>query len=197
MSMTDEDQAVIHRIMEGAIDDFEVLLRKYSPKVFAMVGHKVPAEDVGAVAQDVFMSAYRSVGTYEAQQPFEHWLARIARRRCCDYWRERERQNKITATSMDAAETPWLARALYDLAHHSSHQENMRQATAERVQQALEGLDAEDRSLIEGIYFEDVPLKEMASTLGWSLVKTKVRAHRARNKLRIIMETIFGTEVKQ
>jgi len=186
---------VIKKVMDGAVNDFEVLLRKYSPKVFAMLGHKVPQEDIEAVAQEVFLSAFRSLGTYEALQPFENWLARIVRRRCCDYWRERERHSKVESTSMDGPANPWMDHALAGLAHDSGHQESARSEVADQVHRALGGLNAEDRALIEGIYFEEVPLKEMATTWGWSLVKTKVRAHRARKKLRAIMETMSKSEV--
>lgn len=81
---SDEDGTAIRQVLAGEVDRFEVLLRKYSDRVFSMVGRKVPAGDVAAVAQEVFVSAFRSLGSFEAVQPFEHWLARIVRRRCCD-----------------------------------------------------------------------------------------------------------------
>ena len=81
-------------------------------------------------------------------------------------------------------------------ADQSGRQEDARQDAAELVQRALAALDAEDRALMEGFYFEDVPLKEMSATLGWSLVKTKVRAHRARRKLRTIIQAILTSQVK-
>jgi RNA polymerase sigma-70 factor (ECF subfamily) len=190
----EDDLDVIKRVMAGEVDNFEVLLRKYSPRVFAMVGHKVPMEEVEPVAQEIFLSAFRSLGTYEALQPFEHWLARIVRRRCCDFWRERERHQKVESISMDGPDQPWLDYALAGLAHESSHQKDVTEESAERIRQALAKMDAEDRALIEGIYFEEATMKEMAATLDWSLVKTKVRAHRARKKLRVILEKLFKNE---
>lgn len=189
----DDDLAVIKQIMEGDVDAFEGLLRKYNHRVFSLVGRKVPAEDVEAVAQDVFLSAFRSLGTYEDMQPFEHWLARIVRRRCCDYWRERERRNKVETVSMDAPDYSSMSYVLSGLSHELSHQDDARESTAERIHRVLGRLDAEDRALLEGVYFEDVALKEMSAMLGWSLVKTKVRAHRARKKLRVLLESMFGT----
>jgi len=187
----DEDRVVIGKIMGGDVDAFEVLLRKYSPRVFSMVGHKVPVSDVEAVAQDVFLSAFRSLGSYEAVQPFENWLSRIIRRRCCDYWRNRERSDRVESASMDDPDCPWMERTLAGLSHSVLHQENARQDAMERVRRGLWELDPEDRVLIESVYFEQVPLKEVAATFAWSMVKTKVRAHRARKKLRLIMESIF------
>jgi len=192
-----EDQAVIGKIMGGNVDAFEGLLRKYSTKVFSMVGRKVPREDVETVAQDVFLSAFRSLGTYEAIQPFENWLARIARRRCCDYWRDRQRRNAVESGSMDDLDCQWVEKALSGVSRDRQEQEAVRQDTADVLQRALARLDAEDRTLMESVYFEDVPLKEVAATLEWSLVKTKVRAHRARKKLRLIIEALFRNEVQR
>ena len=197
LRIMDDDVAVIKRVMEGDVDAFEVLLRKYDRQVFSLVGRKVPAEDVEMVAQDVFLSAFRSLGTYEAIQPFEHWLARIVRRRCCDYWRERERRNKVDTVSMDVPDRSSTDHVLSGLAHESGHQEDVRKDQSERVYRVLGELNAEDRALIEGMYFEDVALKDMSAVLGWSLVKTKVRAHRARKKLRVLLDKMFGNEVKR
>ena len=197
VSATDDDLTVIKLVMRGEVDAFERLLRKYSVRVMTSVGRKIPPEDVELVAQDVFLSAFRSLGTYEAVQPFEHWLARIVRRRCCDYWRERERRCRTGTVSMDASENPGLDFAISDEARKRMVGEHAREDAAAAVHRALGKLNAEDRALMEAVYFEDVPLKEMSATLGWSLVKTKVRAHRARHKLRVIMETMSGDEVKQ
>ena len=143
------------------------------------------------------MSAFRSLGTYEAVQPFEHWLARIVRRRCCDYWRERERRCRTETVSIDEPEHSGVDFAISGEGRKKMICEHAREDVAAAVHRALGKLNAEDRALMEAVYFEDVPLKEMAATLGWSRVKTKVRAHRARHKLRVIMETMSGNAVKQ
>lgn len=197
VSANDDDLTVIKQVMRGEVDDFERLLRKYSVRVMTSVGRKIPSEDVELVAQDVFLSAFRSLGTYEAVQPFEHWLARIVRRRCCDYWRERERRSRTETVSMDEPEHSGVDFAISGEARKRMIGEHDREDVAAAVHWALGKLNAEDRALMEAVYFEDVPLKEMAATLGWSLVKTKVRAHRARYKLREIMETMSRNEVKQ
>jgi RNA polymerase sigma-70 factor (ECF subfamily) len=69
-----------------------------------------------------------------------------------------------------------------------------RQDAEELVQRALSGLDPEDRLLVECIYFEDMPLKEVAATLDWSLAKVKVRAFRARRKLREFIEKLTADD---
>jgi RNA polymerase sigma-70 factor (ECF subfamily) len=55
----------------------------------------------------------------------------------------------------------------------------------------LKKLSAEDRTLVEIIYFEGSSLKEAAKVLDWGLSKTKVRAMRARHKMRKILKQII------
>jgi RNA polymerase sigma-70 factor, ECF subfamily len=196
MIAMDEDMIAIRRTLEGDANAFEVLLRKYTPAIFPLVGRKIPATDVAGVVQDVFVSAFRSLRTYESKQPFDHWLARIARRRCCDYWRERERLNSREGGSLDDPGRQWLDNVGTMLSREALNEAGARADAAEVVQRLLGELDAEDRALMEGIYFEDVSFKEMAAALGWTVVKAKVRAHRARNKLRATLGKMCGKEVK-
>jgi DNA-directed RNA polymerase specialized sigma24 family protein len=57
------------------------------------------------------------------------------------------------------------------------------------VRKALTGLSPEDRTLVELVYFEDMPIKEAAAVLEKSVTATKVKAMRARQKMRSLIET--------
>lgn len=184
----ESDLDIVRRVRSGQVDDFEILLRRHSAQVFQSVGRRIPVGDVPAVAQDVFVSAFRSLETYAGRQPFEHWLMRIALRRCCDYWRVRGRNRETTDPDGEGILSDWMERISRDLSRDVFEKGRAREDACEAVQGALARLDAEDRSLVEGIYFEDQPLQAMADALGWSLAKVKVRAHRARRKLRAMLE---------
>jgi len=184
----DSDLDIVRLVRNGQVDAFEVLLRRHSPRVFQSVGRRVPTGDVETVAQDVFLSAFRSLDTYRGRQPFEHWLMRIALRRCCDYWRGRERNRESTGPAMDEDGPDWMELVSRDLSREEFDRGRAREDAIETVQAVLARLDPEDRALVEGIYFEDRPLRELAAALNWSLAKVKVRAHRARRKLRAMLE---------
>ena len=184
----ESDLDIVRLVRNGQVDAFEALIRRHSRQVFLSVGRRVPPGDVEAVAQDVFLSAFRSLETYRARQPFEHWLMRIALRRCCDYWRGRERNREQTGPALEGEDSDWMELVSRNLSCEQFDRGRARADAIEAVQAALARLDPEDRTLVEGIYFEDLPLREMAAVLQWSLPKVKVRAHRARHKLRVILE---------
>jgi len=190
----DSDVQVVQRVIDGDRDTFAILVHRYSREVFCVVGRRVPGEAVESVAQEVFVSAFRSLGLYEPDQPFEHWLLRIARRRCCDYWRERRREHERPNATLSQEQSQWLERVSAGMSQEIFEQDGRRAAAMEVVQHALGQLGPEDRILIECVYFEELSLKEVAATLNWSLAKVKVRAFRARQKLRQIIEQLTGAK---
>lgn len=180
------DWAVVQEVTAGDVDAFEILLRRHSASVFRIVSRRIPRNDIEAVAQDVFVGAFRSLGTYEGRQPFENWIAIIARRRCCDYWRERERRGDLAHAGLRETESVEV-----DVAGQAFRRDNDRKRNADLIRESLHRLGCDDRALIESIYFEDLPLKEVAASFGWSLVKVKVRVHRIRRRLRDIARGIL------
>lgn len=186
----ESDLRVVRQVIAGDVDAFEVLLRRYSRAVFATVARRVPGDEVESVAQETFVSAFRSLSLYEPDQPFVRWLLRIARRRCCDYWRQRRRSHEIPDASLSSEQLRQLEDAAAARSQETHQKAHNQENAGELVQRALGGLGPEDRVLVECIYFEELPLKEVAATLDWSVAKVKVRAFRARRKLREYIERL-------
>ena len=185
------DIDIIRRILSGQINEYEVLVERYSSQVFAIVYKRVPKTDVEEVAQEIFVDVYRSLPTFKARKPFSHWLSRIAVRKCCDYWRRMERKKETPASTFSEQHDNWLdhaasAASQADFNHLASQRE-----ARELLDLAVQGLKPEDRMAIDLIYIQGWSLKETAKTLDWSLSKTKVRAMRARHKLRHIIKTML------
>jgi RNA polymerase sigma factor (sigma-70 family) len=55
------------------------------------------------------------------------------------------------------------------------------------VRRALSGLDREDRDLLIGHYWQDLPNSELAMQLGLAEVTVRVKLHRLRRRLRDIL----------
>lgn len=191
---TECDGDIITQVLGDDVDAFDILLRRHGDRIFKIVARRVRAEDVESVAQEVFVSAFRSLRSYEGKQPFENWLARIARRRCCDYWRHQKRRLPAEMVPLDVNQRVWLEQVSSSLSVEAFERECERKEAIEIMQAAMLQLNAEDRALIESIYFEDVPFREVAATFGWSLAKVKVRAYRVRNRLHRVVERMFESK---
>src|SRR5690349_16778573 len=87
----DEDQDVIRRVLDGDVESFRLLVRRYERPLSGLIRNLVPdAHDGEDVAQEVFLTAYRRLATYDpAQGAFSTWLLTIARNKCLNALRKR------------------------------------------------------------------------------------------------------------
>jgi RNA polymerase sigma-70 factor (ECF subfamily) len=172
-AQTDERQAEERRwiaaSLDGDRDAFAELVRRYQQRVFRLAGRffRRP-EDVEEVAQETFLTAWRKLHTYAGRAPFEHWLTRVCTR-CC-YARLRRRPDPEPLAEVDRPVDPGDPSAGVEL---------------ERLLARLKTADRMVLLLLDG---EGWTTAEIAERLGWTRTNVKVRAHRARARLRRLVE---------
>lgn len=164
-----EERRWIAASLDGDRDAFGELVRRYQQRVFRLAGRffRRP-EDVEEVAQETFLIAWRKLHTYAAKAPFEHWLTRVCIR-CC-YARLRRRPAPEPLENVDRPVGPGDPSAPVEL---------------ERLLAHLKPADRMVLLLLDG---EGWSTAEIADRLGWTRSNVKVRAHRARARLRRIVE---------
>jgi len=186
-----EDATIAAAVLQGDVDRYAELIAKYQDAVLAITARRLPAEKVQPIAHEVFVRAYQSLGNYSGTVPFGNWVARIAIRVCCDYWREEMRRQAVSVEAPpEMDQRQWLENLAGSQEADEADCEMQRQDTARLLAWVLRQLGPDDRALVEAIYFENRQLKEVAVALGWSLVKTKVRAMRARHKMRQLLQNL-------
>ncbi|HRU07484.1 MAG TPA: RNA polymerase sigma factor [Candidatus Brocadiia bacterium] len=127
-----------------------------------------------ALAQDVFVNAWLSLGSYRGDGPFEHWLSKIAVRTGYAFWR-RARQRAETRPLDEAKLAP------------APEQASPAEA-AEVVHGLLARLGPRDRVVVTLLNLEGRGVAEAAELLGWSRSLVKAQAWRARRKMRRMLE---------
>jgi len=72
------DEALAARAAKGDLDAFEELVNRHRAAVYqmarAVTGSHADADDA---AQETFIRAYRSLGSYDSRRPFRPWLRKI------------------------------------------------------------------------------------------------------------------------
>lgn len=175
------DTEIIRLVMSGDVNAFEKLVERYQSHVFAVVGRHVPKHGLDEVAHDVFVRAYRGLSGFSGKSGFKAWLSGIATRACYDFWRAAYRNRETPLSSLTDDHRKWLENAL---STDAAADELARRADAvEILDYALDRLSAEDRMIVNLIYFEGHSHKETAALLGWSVANVKIRAWRIRKKL--------------
>lgn len=185
-----EDLLVIQEVLNGETRAFEKLLRKYQRGVLKIVAAKVPSQDVFEVTQDVFIRAFRSLPQYAQKDPFLHWLRTIAVRTCYDYWRVKYRNREIAESALSEKTRSWLQNRMSREGSMFTQQDVECFETREILEWALGKLTPEDRMIILLVHFEGYTIHEVADFLGFTRANVKVRAFRARKKLRETLESL-------
>lgn len=188
MSFNEPDYEIIKNILGGNKDDFEKIVDKYQNKVFAMIAKRIPQDDVSDLAQEAFLRIYRGLANYIPKGPFENWLSVITLRTCYDFWRRKSRIKELTAPDfVYDSHYDWLEKISINMSSEAFLKLSQVNEAKELLDWALMKLNPDDRTLIEMVHLDGYSYKEAAEVLKWKLSKTKVRALRARKKLRTLI----------
>jgi RNA polymerase sigma-70 factor (ECF subfamily) len=175
-----EDQQDIAATLAGDGEAFARLIERYQNEVGRIMWRFT--RDRGqweALVADVLVDAYLSLANYRARGPFGAWLRTIATRAGYKFWRDRSQRREAEAFSL----AKWNAAA-------TTSADALRAAdAAELVHRALEQLPPRDRLVLTLLYLEECSVAECAERTGWSRAMVKVQAHRARGKLRRLLES--------
>ena len=174
------DKDLIAEVLEGNTESFEPLVIKYQTRVFALARRYARREDeVEDIVQTVFLKAYSKLSSYRGDAPFDHWLMRTATYTCYDFLRKHQRNREWNASDLSDEENDW-----FENIGEESSAETDREAASALVNKLLDGLKPEDRHIITLLELERQTIKEIAELTGLTEANVKVKAHRARGKMR-------------
>ena len=167
-------------------------MRRFSPRVFSVASRFFrERSQVEEAAQEVFLKAFTQLESFEGRGSMEGWLTRIATNTCLNLIRSAKRRPESSISNLTDDETAWLDQKVASSARESQSAE--RDVVAADLADRLLGvLSPEDRLALTMIDGEDASVKEVAEVTGWSESKVKVRAFRARKRVREAMEKLLG-----
>jgi RNA polymerase sigma factor (sigma-70 family) len=97
----EEDEALVARAQRGDTAAFDVLIQRYQQRLYATVYHMTSNhDDANDLLQDVFIKAYRSLGSFKGQSSFYTWIYRITINRTLNFLK-RHRRRTDRHTSLD------------------------------------------------------------------------------------------------
>jgi len=137
------------------------------------------------LAQEVFLKLFSRLEQYRYRHgvPFEHWVSRLAVRTCLDNLRAERRRPEQRWADLGEESVAWLN---YVLLAKDAPPDASPAAAREMLEKLLEQLPPKDRLVINLLDLEGRSVKEISQITGWSVTLVKVRAFRARRRLRSI-----------
>lgn len=181
------DEELVRAIAAGDRGQLELLVQRYSPRLFGMARRYARQErEVEDIVQEIWLKAYTKLQSFRQDAPFEHWLMRLGLHTCYDYLRRRKRRRECTFSELTGEETEWLDSfaAAPDATSESAA------AARQLLARVFEELSPAARLVIQLLEIEELPVKEIARLMGWSVPLVKVRAFRARAEMRRILTRI-------
>lgn len=154
------DRQLMAEVRSGSQTAFEVLMRRYERLVFRVAyGYTHERESALDVTQNVFIKVHRKADTFRADGEVKGWILRIASNESLNWMRSFERRAHWDELDETA---PWAERR--------ADQED-RLIGDERRRRLLDGLgtlNPKHRLAVILRYFEEMPLREIASVLDCS-----------------------------
>jgi RNA polymerase sigma-70 factor (ECF subfamily) len=176
---------------------FAEILRRYSPRVFQVASRFFRQRNqVEDAAQEVFLKAFTELDSFEGRGSLEGWLTRITANTCLNMLRSAKRRPELTSSDLTEDESQWLEDKMSNLAterHNATERSIVAADLAERI---LQMIPADDQMLLVLIDGQEASVKEVAEITGWSESNVKVKAFRARRRLREALEKLLARSTK-
>jgi RNA polymerase sigma-70 factor (ECF subfamily) len=177
MSAADTDETIASRVQAGDADAYGELVARYEAKLLRY-GRKFLArdEDRQDIVQDVFISAYQNIQSFDTTQRFSPWMYRIAHNAFVNEIRKNERR-PLLPFDFDTV----IPHAVYEDPAESEREQKDMRAYLER---GLGNISSKYREVLVLHYFEDMAYKDIADILQVPQGTVGIRIKRAKEALR-------------
>ena len=187
-----ESRLLVAKAQRGDLQAFESLVQIYQQRIFNLALHlSGNASDAQDVAQEAFISAYRSIGNFRKESDFGTWLHRIT----VNCWlNQRKKVQRMTLLSIDEPVSSDGGTVMREIAstdagpQEAAEEREMR----EEIHSALRALSPDHRSALVLREIQGYSYEEIASMLECSLGTVKSRINRARAAMRDLLAESYS-----
>lgn len=90
------EAVLVDRIRSGDEEAFGEFYRTFAPMVHGILLARVPRDEVDDIVQEVFISAYKNLGSLREKNAVGGWLAMIARNRATEFFRHSRQTEELS-----------------------------------------------------------------------------------------------------
>src|SRR5947208_13957764 len=158
------------------------LVRRLYPLVAKLVrAHRPRRTSEEDLSQMIFIKVFQKLSQFSGKVPLEHWVSRIAVNTCLNQIESEKARPEVRHADLSVEEQAVienLASASDELAP------DQRFASRQLVEHLLAALKPVERLAIDLLYLQGRSVEEIHKITGWSAALVKVRAFRARQKMK-------------
>lgn len=161
------DDQLVASYAKGDNAAFDMLLSRHQEKVHNYIFHMVKDEDLAEdIFQETFVKAITTIrqNRYSGDGKFAAWITRIAHNLIIDHFRQAQ---GISTVSTDNVEANVLNRR--DLSEGSIEDDMIESQILSDVKNLVVGLPADQKTVVEMRFYENMSFKEIAQRTGVSI----------------------------
>ena len=190
------DEGVSRELVAATLRQDEAAARELVRSLYPLVAKLVRAHrPVRSAEEDlcqmIFIKVLQNLSQFSGKVPLEHWVSRIAVNTCINQIQAEKARPELREADLSeeqAAVVRNLAATTEELAPDQSF------ASRELVEHLMKGLKPTERLVIDLLYLQQRSVAEIRSVTGWSGALVKVRAFRARQKLKQLLSNMTARE---
>jgi RNA polymerase sigma-70 factor (ECF subfamily) len=182
--MTDEkhsDEHIISRVINGDINIFEHIVKRYQRLIFN-IGMRFfrNEDDTNDFVQDVFIKTYRNLNSYKGRAPFRFWIGKVAYNLAVNSIKNRTNDPEFTEGLPSEELTP-----------EESHVKN---EVKEILLEAIQNLPEHYRVCLDLYFFNGMSYSEINGVTGFPVNTIKSHVFRAKQSLRDVLRGSIAEE---
>jgi RNA polymerase sigma-70 factor (ECF subfamily) len=174
--------ALVKAALEHDDEAARALVRQLYPLVVKLVrSHRPRRTAEEDLCQMIFIKIFQNLSQFSGKVPLEHWVSRIAVNTCLNQIASEKVRPEVRLADLseeEAALVENLSATSDELAPDKKF------ASRQLVEHLLEALKPSERLVIDLIYLQGRSVQETSKITGWSTPLVKVRAFRARQKMK-------------
>ena len=189
-------QTDVSELIPAAIAGDDAAAAELVHQLYPLVAKVVRAHRPGRTSEEdlcqmIFIKVFHNLSKFSGQVPLEHWVSRVAVNTCLNQIASEKVRPEIRHADLSedqVAVIEQLATSPEDL------NPDKRFASRELVEHLLHGLKPAERLVIDLLYLQGNSIEQVREATGWSTTLVKVRAFRARQKMKQRLERVSREE---
>jgi RNA polymerase sigma-70 factor, ECF subfamily len=191
--MDDSDAgALVKAALQNDDEAARELVRRLYPLVARIVrAHRPRRTSEEDICQMIFIKVFQKLSQFSGNVPLEHWVSRVAVNTCLSQIQSEKVRPEVRHADLSVEEQAVvenLASSTDELAP------DQRFASRQLVDHLLATLKPVERLVIDLLYLQGRSVEEIRKITGWSAALVKVRAFRARQKMKQQLAKISAKE---
>lgn len=176
---TDVEQ-LVQDFLDGDVQGFNRLVMLYQTKIYNLALNYVKSqEEAKDLAQDIFVTVYRSLPKLREKEKFTSWLYQIAINHCRNRYKKLSRRGYFNNISLDDEES-----FLQIPGDEGPEKALQRENTIKLVRSTIDSLSEAEKEIILLRDIQELAYEEISTILDIPLGTVKSKLNRARTSLK-------------